>query len=423
MRDFAPKDMIVRERVISQIKSIFERYGYNPLETPVIERYDILTAKFAAGDTSDIVKEIFRLKDQGERDLGLRFDLTVPFARFVGMNPEMKMPFKRYQVGTVYRDGPIKLGRYREFIQCDADIVGTKAMLAEAELLRLGLDVFDALGLDAYIEVNNRKVLFGLMDGIGIPKDQFIPVITALDKIKKIGVDDVKKEIADLGIDDKKIDELMGLFEDATLDDFEKTITLLEKNITAETGKQGLAELKELFSYVNDKKIKLNIFLARGLGYYTGTVFEAFLLDSDVTSSIAGGGRYDEMISDYLGANREFPAVGISFGIEPITCAMSSTGKDKKSSVVKVYIIPIKTPNDSLDIASRLRKAGINCDIDLSGRSISKNLAFANFYRIPFVIIVGPDELSKGIVKLRDMTSGNEEEIELKKIESIKERL
>src|SRR3989344_3470705 len=169
VRDFPPEDKIIREELVSKLIKVFQNYGFSPLETPSIERLDTLTAKFAAGAESDAAREIFKLKDQGARDLGLRFDLTVPFSRFVAQNPNMKTPFRRYEVGRVFRDGPIKLGRYREFWQCDVDIAGCSSMKAEAELILLALDAFKALELDAFIEINNRKLLFGIMELCEIP--------------------------------------------------------------------------------------------------------------------------------------------------------------------------------------------------------------------------------------------------------------
>ena len=172
VRDFPPQEKIIRQQIIDSLKSVFERYGYSPLETPIIERYEVLSAKFAAGQESDALKETFKFEDQGRRKLGLRFDLTVPLSRFVGMNPKTKMPFKRYEIGRTYRDGPIKLGRYREFWQCDVDVVGCKDVLADAEIIKLSLDVFKELGFDAYIELNNRKLLNGILEYAKVPKQK-----------------------------------------------------------------------------------------------------------------------------------------------------------------------------------------------------------------------------------------------------------
>jgi histidyl-tRNA synthetase len=414
VRDFPPEDKIIRDELVSSLKEVFESYGYSPLETPSIERLDTLTAKFAAGTESDAAKEIFKLTDQGNRELGLRFDLTVPFARFIALNPNLKMPFKRYEIGRVFRDGPIKLGRYREFWQCDVDIAGVSSVKAEAELLLLALDVFKKLKLDAYIEVNNRKLLFGLMDYCNIPHEKRETVIITIDKIAKYGLDVVRKELVDKFIDKHSIDKLMEIFT-ITGTNIEM-LDKLESAVNTDIGREGLKELKELFEYlkfVEHGKIKLNISLARGLAYYTGTVFEGFLKDSKVTSSICGGGRYDNMIGMYSSNNRQYPAVGISFGLEPITDALKLNNPELRRTVSQLYIIPIQTFKESLVIATTLREAGLNVDIDLMEKGISKNLDYANTLKISFVAFIGETELKEQKIKLKNMNTGTEKLVTL----------
>ena len=203
VRDFPPEEKIVRNKIINKITSIFELYGFSPLETPIIERLDVLSAKYAGGQ--EILKEVFKLKDQGDRDLCLRYDLTVPLARYIGMNPRIKLPFKRYQYGDVFRDGPIKLGRFREFTQCDIDIIGSKSMLADAQCISVAEMVFSSLKFDITIEVNNRKVLDGILAYAEVPQDFWLPAILSIDKLKKIGKDGVSKELQDKGLDAKTI--------------------------------------------------------------------------------------------------------------------------------------------------------------------------------------------------------------------------
>ena len=266
VRDFPPEDKIIREELISSLKEVFESYGYSPLETPSIERLDTLTAKFAAGTESDAAKEIFKLTDQGNRELGLRFDLTVPFSRFIALNSNLKMPFKRYEIGRVFRDGPIKLGRYREFWQCDVDIAGAGSVKAEAELLLLALEAFKKLKLDAYLEVNNRKLLFGLMDYCNIPSEKHETVIITIDKITKYGEDVVRKELVDKFIDKHSIEKLLQVF--TMRGSTDEILEMLEPMATTEIGKDGLKELKELFTYlkfVEHGKIILNIELSNGI--------------------------------------------------------------------------------------------------------------------------------------------------------------
>ncbi len=409
VRDFAPEDKIIREKLITTLTSIFQRYGYSPLETPSIERLDTLTAKFAAGIESDAAKEIFKLSDQGNRELGLRFDLTVPFSRFVASNPNLKMPFKRYEIGRVFRDGPIKLGRYREFWQCDVDVTGVKSVKAEAELILLALDAFRELNLDAYIEVNNRKLLYGIMDNYDIAHEAREGIIIAFDKLKKQGLAAVQKELAEKNYCEYTIGSMSDVFtmEGTTEQLFEK----LEPLCTSDLGREGLSELKELFSYlkfVQSGKVRLNIGLARGLSYYTGTVFEGFLVESKVTSSICGGGRYDNMIGMFASNNRDYPAVGISFGLEPITDALRLSHPVEQKTVTELYLIPIKTFTESLAIAKALRDAGLCVDIDLMERGISKNLDYANSNKIPFVGFIGDSELAEQKIKIKNMKTGSE---------------
>lgn len=408
MRDFGPEDKILRDSVIKNLIDLFENYGYSSLETPIVERYDVLSSKFGAGEGTDVMKEIFKLTDQGKRKLGLRFDLTVPFARYIAMNPNLKMPFKRYQIGEVFRDGPIKLGRYREFWQCDVDVVGSKNMLADAELVKLALDFFSKIGLDAYIEINNRKVLQSLILSLGFVKKDLKKIMISLDKLNKIGVVSVKKELSKFS-SKKDADRLINLLNS-------KSLNKLDSLIKDEKGKEGLNELKEVFSYFSkNDNVKLNLSLTRGFGYYTGTVFEGFLKKSKITSSVCGGGRYDDMIGKYVGRG-DYPAVGISFGLDVISEAMKLSKKNVEKTKTKVYVIPINTTKKSIKILDKLRKSGINSDIDIVGRGISKNLDYANKLGIPYVLIIGPKELKKNKLSLKDLNSGKESSLSLEKI-------
>nr|MBA4405320.1 histidine--tRNA ligase [Nanoarchaeum sp.] len=411
MRDFSPEEKLLRNGVVSKLTELFELYGYNPLETPIVERYDVLSAKFAAGEESDSLKETFKLNDQGKRDLGLRFDLTVPFARYIAMNPEIKMPFKRYQIGEVFRDGPIKLGRYREFWQCDVDVVGTKSMIAEAEQIKLALDFFARASLDAYIEVNNRKLLQSLLLDCGVNESKLLDVIIIVDKIKKLSENELKVELNKL-VDKKTTDKIIATFEITSLKE-------LEKLVKDDIGKQGIQELNEFFSYFSKeelKNVKLNTTLARGFGYYTGTVFEGFLRKSQITSSICGGGRYDNMIGKYVGKNTEYPAVGISFGLDVISEAIKLNKIKTKKTKTKIYVIPINTTQKSLEIVAELRKANISTDLDIIGRGITKNLDYANKLEIPYVLFIGEKELKLNKFKLKDMVSGKEELLTLNQL-------
>ena len=428
-RDIIPEEKIVRQEVIDSLRNIFERYGFSPLETPTIERFDVLAAKYAGG--SEILKETFQMKDQGKRDLCLRYDLTVPFCRFIGMNPTIKMPFKRYQIGRVFRDGPIKTGRLREFWQCDVDVVGTKNMIADAEIIKITQRFFKSIELNVIIEVNNRKLLDGLMDDLKIPEGKREAVIIAIDKLKKVPIKDIEKELETKGIKKEKVDELFKILntDGTNIQKLEK----LRKLLKSEKAIEGLDEIENLLKYVNEKdkdaKVVFAISLARGLSYYTGTVFEAFMADGKFRSSLCGGGRYDNMIGNFLGGNREFPAVGISFGIEPISVMMTEKLKSEqkkdsgneniKKTVTELYVIPIPFDQSSVKaakIVEELRKEGLKVDMDLSGKGISKNLNFANSYNIPYVLFVGEEELKKKKFKLKDMIKGKEEFLDVKGI-------
>src|SRR3990167_6579125 len=294
MRDLNPEESIFRNQIIGIIKETFESYGFSPLETPLIERFDVLSAKYAGGD--EILKETFKLKDQGKRQLGLRYDLTVPLARYIGMNLQIKLPFKRYQIGNVYRDGPIKLGRTREFVQCDVDIVGSSSPLADAELLILTSRIFDKLNLKVEIKLNSRKILNAIMEMLDIPEKDKIEFILSLDKLEKIGVKGVREELKKKGI--KEYGEITPLLSAAKIKSLDKlkdyVIKLFEKKkkkFENTEYENGFNEIREILTYSKSlgiKNIEFNGALARGLAYYTGPVFEVFLKNSEIKSSVAG---------------------------------------------------------------------------------------------------------------------------------------
>ncbi|MEM2138933.1 MAG: histidine--tRNA ligase [Candidatus Woesearchaeota archaeon] len=419
-RDIDPEEMIIREKLIQKLKNVFEKYGFNPLETPIIERFDVLSVKFGAGSDSDAMKEIFKFKDQGNRELGLRFELTLSMCRYIAMNPNLKMPFKRYEIGKVYRDGPIKLGRMREFYQCDVDVVGIPNVIADAEIIKLALDVFSELDLDAYIEINNRKLLNAILEYSKIEESKRLNAIIIIDKLNKIGEKGVEEELLKLDINKDSIKKVLDIFK---IDDLEEIKNLLEKEQINKNNIEGINELKDFFSYFNNneiKKLKFNPSLARGLSYYTGIIFEGFLKNSQITSSICGGGRYDKMIAMLLDKNENIPATGISFGLVPIMEALKEKLKDKEEkeqkSVVKVFVIPIKTQKKAFEITQELRKNKINADFDLLDRGISKNLDYANSLNIPYVLFVGEKELKENKLKLRDMKTGKEETLSLNEV-------
>ncbi|MFA4886712.1 MAG: histidine--tRNA ligase [Candidatus Nanoarchaeia archaeon] len=404
VKDTPPEEKIIKNEVIDRIRKIFELYGFLPLETSILERYETLAAKFAAGEASDALKEVFKLKDQGDRNLALRFDLTVPLSRYIAMNPNLKMPFKRYEVGPAFRDGPIKLGRTREFWQMDIDTVGSASMLADAEILAMVDAAFKELQLEVVIKTNNRKLLNGMLEQIGIKEKK--EVITIVDKLDKIGQKGISEELLSKGYTQQQINQLFNFIKPGI------TIEELKNRITDKEGLEGIKELQEMFSYLNNMGITTVQFepsLARGLAYYTGTVFEAYLKQGTIKSSLAGGGRYDDMIGKFLGEDRKIPAVGIAFGLVPIIETIKERNKITKKTFSKAYVIPIGTINEALTLTQNLRNKGISTDIDLVGRGVSKNLDYANALGIPFVVFVGEDEVKKKKYKLKDMTTGKEQ--------------
>ena len=415
-RDFSVQDKVLREKIINLIKKQCELYGFNPIETPVIEKYNTLAAKFAAGEESDALKEIFKLTDNGKRELGLRFDLTVPFSRFFAMNKGLKIPFKKYQTGEVFRDGPIKTGRYREFTQFDPDIIGVKSVLADAEILSLGDSVFKKTNFNYYFEFNNRKIIDGVLTESKLNSTKWGSFTVSLDKMKKIGKSGVKKELLEKGFENETIDFCLKFL--SKEEDNETTLTKLSV-LKSKQAVEGLTEIKKIISYLNSFGVISGIFepaLARGLAYYTGPIWEFFLKDSIITSSVAGGGRYDELIGNYLGTNEIIPATGMSFGIETIIEAHKAVNANIKKSVVDLYIIPIKCKEKSLDILQKIREFDIKSDIDLLDRNLSNNLKYANSYGIPFVLIIGEKELKRNKYLLKNMQTGEEKLIELQEI-------
>ncbi len=402
-RDFKPEEAIVRNKIVDTLKNIFELYGYSPLDTPVFEKYDVLASKYAGG--AEILKETFKLNDQGKRELGLRYDLTVPMCRFVGMNPNIKMPFKRYQIGEVFRDGPVESARYRQFTQCDVDIVGVKGMTADAEIISLAKRAFKKLGFEPIIRVNNRKLLNELLGYCGAKKEKLETAILSIDKFEKFGADLVKKELKGKGIDSDTISNMLKII--SIRGNNNEKINNIKKIVS---NSEGLNEIEELISLLNalNVNVEFDVSLARGLSYYTGTVIEVYLKDSSVKSAVCAGGRYDKMIGSFLGRG-DYPAAGISFGLDRIYDAYIEKSKTGKKTVTQIYIVPIGAIKESLKIAEELRNENVKVDIDLTGKGPSKNLQYANSLGIPFVLFVGEEELKQGKVKLKDMKSGKEQ--------------
>ena len=417
-RDFLPQEKILRNSIVDTLRKTFEKYGFNPLETPALENFDVLSSKYAGGD--EILKETYSLEDQGKRKLGLRYDLTVPLSR-VFASQKLALPFKRYQIASVWRDGPIKAGRYREFTQCDVDVIGVASPKQEAELMALTRDSFKALGLKAVVKVNSRKLLNGLLDFAGVPESKRIAAILELDKLEKAGNPGVLAELEKL-LGKSEAKTVLELFVEV---EREKSLRVIEGMGLGKEGAEGIKELNEFFESLESFGVSKDFVLfspslARGLNYYTGMVFEAFLVageDNVIRSSLAGGGRYDDMIGKFASSREKIPAVGISFGLDVISEILKEKsarlGVQTPYSVVKVLVVPFKNFSYGLSVTQELRGRGISAIVDLEGRGVSKNMDFANRQKIPFIVFCGEKEQNEGKVKLRDMLSGKEELVSL----------
>lgn len=417
--DFLPKEQKIRNYINEVLKETFMEYGYGSIETPILCYLDMLVDKY--DENNDLLKEIYKLSDQGGRELGLRYDLTVPFAKFIALNKNnISMPFKRYEIAKVFRDGPVKVGRDREFTQCDADVVGIEGQFIEAELLSLYINAFKKLGIDIIIKYNNRNLMRGLIKETGVSEEQISKVITILDKMNKITEAELRTYLIEIAIENEQIDKLLMLFKM----DVDKIKDML-KDSTNEELTLGIKEIDTLKGYLEKlgygEICKVDLTLARGQDYYTGNVFEVYDKSGYLTSSIGGGGRYDKMVTEYINDGEVYPAVGISFGLTSIYEILKTRDDFKNASDIKFYIIPMGVDMEALSLADTLRSYGYNVDVEMKGRKLKKSLDFANRENIPYVIIVGEDEVKSGKVTVKDMINQNNFEIDLKNPEKVKE--
>ena len=396
--DNLPNKEIIRRKVVNILTNTFENYGYLPLDTSILCYYDLLASKYSGG--SEILKEVYKLSDQGDRTLGLRYDLTVPFSKVISMNANknITLPFKRYEVGKVFRDGPVKIGRAREFYQCDVDVCGIEGQFIEAEMLMMTIECYKKLGIDVYVEINNRKLLEGLIISVGIDNDITSNVILSVDKLAKIGVDGVKEELKELNIEEEKLDKLFELFK-CNIEELDET------NINNESFIEGMREIKELFTYIKELHLEDNViftpYLARGLEIYTGTVWEVFDKQKRLTCAIGGGGRYDKIITNFIDDGNSYPAVGISFGLVPI-CELL---EDYMVSSYDLLIIPLDTNVESLQLAGKLRSNDIKVIIEMNKRKVKKALESADKNKIPYVIVLGENEIKTREIEIKDMNN------------------
>lgn len=397
MRDIPPEDMFIREEAIERIRRTFQLFGYRPLETPAMEYLDTLRAK--AGPEVD--KQIFIIEG-GE--YGLRFDLTVPLARYAAATDAPK-PFKRYAIDVVWRKEEPQRGRFREFYQADVDIVGSTSMRCEYELLSIASTICQAFGFPKRrIMLNNRKILDGIAAKLGIEADVRGEVFRVLDKLDKIGEEEIERLLRDI-LGDKKAGELLKIIR--AKGDNKAKIALAKKY-----NEEGAKELEEILSLCGEKfDVEVDLFLVRGLGYYTGPVFEVKL--SEDIGTVMAGGRYDALLGVY---GQPAAAVGISVGIERLVTLLAEQKKAiGKKTDTRVFIACAKPEfyAYSVQVAAEFRKAGFACETDLNERNLRKQFEYANSLSIPFVAIVGEREAKGGAVTLRNMSDGKEESVPL----------
>ncbi len=402
-QDYLPEQECIRRNIRRTLEDTFIAYGCKPLETPILNYTSLMASKYAGG--AEILQEMYLLSDRGERDLSLRYDLTIPFAKVIAMNPTLPMPFKRYEIGKVFRDGPIKAGRFREFTQCDVDIVGVDSQAAEAELMMMAIDAFEKLEQDIVIQYNNRKLLVGLLGIFEVDANFQSQVILILDKIEKVGNAAVLAELKELGLEESAIKSIEHFLQDNRKNTLAYFVQYEEPLI-----QEGLAEVLELERYLNmlgiTESCLFNPLLARGLEIYTGTIYEIFVRDGRIKSSIGSGGRYDNAIGGLLGGTEKFATVGISFGLDVIFTAMMLGKQKNQQAPIDIYIIPINTIAESLVLAKVLRKEH-RVEVELSGKKIRKAMDKANRENIPFVIVLGEEEVTQGQYILKNMHTGD----------------
>ncbi len=434
-RDYSPEIMVKRNYIFDTIKSVFKLYGYMPLETPAMENLSTLMGKY--GEEGD--KLLFKILNSGdylknapEQELaeknssklttkisekGLRYDLTVPFARFVVQHQsELTFPFKRYQIQPVWRADRPQKGRYREFFQCDVDVVGSDSLLHELELIQMVDEVYKRLNINVRLLINNRKILAGIAEIIGYP-DQLTDITVAIDKIDKIGLENVNEELRSKGITEEAITKLQPILNLAG-DNAEKLQKLQEILKDSPIGIKGVEELSSVFDYMKglgiETDIKLDLTLARGLSYYTGAIFEVKALDVEI-GSITGGGRYDDLTGIF--GLKNMSGVGISFGADRIFDVMNQLELFPKDNTTTSQILFANFGSQEerfcLPILKQLRAAGINAEIYPEAAKMKKQMTYANKKNIPFVALVGESEMQTNTVTLKNMESGEQTNIKI----------
>ena len=411
--ELLPEEQILFEQMKQKIEKTYQKFGFLPLDTPIIELSEVLLAK-AGGETE---KQIYRF-NKGDTDLSLRFDLTVPLAKFVAKNyGNLSFPFRRYQIGKVYRGEKVQKGRFREFYQCDIDIIGDEelSILNDAEIPSVIYTIFKELGFDDFtICINNRKLLNGLFESLS-QKENATEILRIIDKIEKIGKEAVIEELEKINVPKEYINKILEFIQiEGTTD--EKISQLQNLKIENEMFKTGLEEITQTVKYIRifgipENNFKLDLTIARGLDYYTGTVYETFLNKYRGIGSVCSGGRYENLAEYYT--NKKLPGIGISIGLTRLFYVLNELNliKVEQKSISKVLVIPmiedLKVP---IEIANKLRAEGINTEIYLNNKKLKAKMKYADKLQIPYVIVVGEDEIETGKVKIKNMETGEEKE-------------
>lgn len=414
--ELLPNEQILFEQMKQTIEKTYQRFGFLPLDTPILELSEVLLAK-AGGETE---KQIYRFT-KGDTDISMRFDLTVPLAKYVAKNyGNLSFPFRRYQIGKVYRGEKTQKGRFREFYQCDIDIIGDGELgiVNDAEIPSVIYNLISDLGFNDFtICINNRKVLNGLFREVN-QEQNAVDIMRTIDKLAKIGKEKVIEELKEIGVDDQAIERILTFIEiDGTTD--EKISKLENLGILNEMFTQGLEELKQVVKYIRifgvpDTHFKIDLTIARGLDYYTGTVYETFLNDYKELGSVCSGGRYENLAEYYT--DKKLPGVGISIGLTRLFYKLNELQliKTDKYSMSDILIIPMtEDMTKSIELASDLRKEGINTEVYLNDKKLKAKFKYADKLKIPYVVVIGEDEISSNTVKVKNMETGEETPTEL----------
>lgn len=418
--ELLPNDQIRFNELKEKIQKSYEKFGFLPLDTPVIESSEVLLAK-AGGETE---KQIYRF-NKGDSDLSLRFDLTVPLAKYVAeYYGELSFPFKRYQIGKVYRGEKAQAGRFREFYQCDIDIIGdgSLSIMHDAEIPSVIYDTFRNLGFERFtICINNRKVLNGMFEYLFL-SEKSVDILRIIDKIEKIGKENVIKELKEIDIEENKIDTIMKFLEISGTSD-EKIESLKNLGIDNETFNLGVCELETVIKQIRmhkvpEKNFTVDLSIARGLDYYTGTVYETFLDDYKKLGSVCSGGRYENLAEHYT--DKKLPGVGISIGLSRFFYQIDKENiiENENKAIAKLLVVSMDESQIeyALDTAAKIRNAGINTDVFLEDKKLKAKFKYADKLHIPYVAVIGEDEMRSNTVTLKDMNSGEQKTVPVEEV-------